>query len=115
MRYSKISYKVAISKTQYAPFKRVNFNQLWIRFLLALPLILYPRPGTAIVRVDREQTSEMTRLLPQRRVTATVQTQTEHNEECGCKSITTAVGNSSNARCAAPRHPMHTYGAIRAR
>ena len=55
--------------------------------------------GTAIVRVNQGQPSEMARLLPQRCV-ATAQTQTEHNEECGCKAITTAVGNGSSARCA---------------
>ena len=67
--------------------------------------------GTAIVRVDQEHAaaaaaSESTRLLPAAPpgplrglhvVTATAQTQTEHNEECGCKAITTAVGRSNGS------------------
>ena len=75
-----------------------------MRLYLECYFSLSPSAGTAVVH---EQTSEMARLLPLQRgaagaghviLSATAQTQTEHNEECGCKAITTAVGNSSTAR-----------------
>ena len=41
--------------------------------------------------VANQEATEMTKLLPAA-ATAEAQTQTAHNDECGCKAITTAVG-----------------------